>query len=80
VIWTHNWSLAGKQGISSPVSLLAGYRPVSRPVFPSKVATGAQKEEVDGGSFAFSKDSSLEQKVGKYSITVKDDLLLISEG
>ncbi len=44
------------------------------------VATGAQKEELDGGSFAFSKDSSLEQKVGKYSITFKDDLLLISEG
>jgi hypothetical protein len=44
------------------------------------VATGAQKEELDGGGFAFSKDSSLEQKVGKYSITFKHDLLLISEG
>ena len=43
------------------------------------VATGARKEEFDGGSFAFSKDSSLEQKVGKYCITFKDDLLLISE-
>ena len=44
------------------------------------VATGTQKEEVDGGSLAFSKDSSSEHKVGKYSITFKDDLLLISEG
>ena len=44
------------------------------------VATGAPKEELDRGSFAFSKDSSLEHKVGKYSITFKDDLLLISEG
>ena len=43
------------------------------------VATGAQKEELDGGSFAFAKDSSSEHKVGKYSITFKDDLLLISE-
>ncbi len=43
------------------------------------VATGAQKEELHGGTFAFSK-STLEQKVGKYSITFKDDLLLISEG
>ncbi len=43
------------------------------------VATGAQKEELDGGSFAFSKDSSSGHKVGKYSITFKDDLLLISE-
>jgi hypothetical protein len=34
----------------------------------------------DGGSFAFFNDSTLEQKVGKYSITFKDDLLLISEG
>jgi len=33
------------------------------------VVTGAQKEELDGGSFAFSKDSSSEQKVDKYSIT-----------
>ena len=41
------------------------------------VATRAQKEELDGGSFVFSKDSSLEHKVGKYS---KYDLLLISEG
>jgi len=32
------------------------------------VATGAQKEEFDGEGFAFSKDSSLEQKVGKYSV------------
>ena len=44
------------------------------------VATGAQKEELDGGSFAFSKDSASKQKVGKYSITFKDDLVLISEG
>ena len=44
------------------------------------VDTGAPKEELDGGSFAFSKDSSSEQKVGKYSITFKDDLVLISEG
>ena len=44
------------------------------------VATGAQKEELDGGSSAFSKDSSSEQKVGKYSITFKDNLLIISEG
>ena len=44
------------------------------------VATGAQKEELDGGSFAFSKDSSSEKKVGMYSITFKNDLLLISEG
>jgi hypothetical protein len=44
------------------------------------VATGAQKEELDGGSFAFSKDHSSEQKVGKYSITFHKDLLLISEG
>ena len=43
------------------------------------VATGAPKEELDGGSFAFSKDSSSEQKVYKYSITFKKDLLLISE-
>ena len=44
------------------------------------VATGAQKEELDGGSFIFSEDSSSGHKVGKYSITFKDDLLLISEG
>ena len=44
------------------------------------VSTGAQKEELDGGSFAFSNDSSSEHKVGKYSITFKADLLLISEG
>ena len=43
-------------------------------------ATAAQKEELDGGNFAFSKDSASKQKVGKYSITFKDDLLLISEG
>ena len=43
-------------------------------------AIGAQKEELDGGSFVFSKDSSLDHKVGKYSITFKDDLLFISEG
>ena len=41
------------------------------------VATGAQKEELDGRSFVLSKDSSLEHKVGKYSITFN---LLISEG
>jgi hypothetical protein len=44
------------------------------------VATGTQKEELDGEDFPFSKDSSLEQKVGKYNITFKKDLLLISEG
>ncbi len=47
------------------------------------VATGAQKEELDGGSFTFSEDSSSGDKVGKYSITrhtLKDDVLLISEG
>jgi WD40 repeat protein len=44
------------------------------------VATGAHKEELDRGRFAFSKDSSSEQTVGKYSITFKDDPLLISEG
>ncbi len=44
------------------------------------VATGAQKVELDGGRFFFFKDSSLEHKVGKYSITFKDDLLLISKG
>ncbi len=44
------------------------------------VATGAQKEELDGGSFAFSKDSSSGHKVDKYSISFKKDLLLISEG
>ena len=43
------------------------------------VATGAQKEELDGGSFDFSKDSSSEQKMGKYSIAFKEALLLISE-
>ena len=36
--------------------------------------------ELDRGSFAFSKDSTLEHKVGKNSITFKDDLLIISEG
>ncbi len=41
--------------------------------------TGAPKKELDGGNFAFSNDSSSEQKVGKYSITFKNDLLLISE-
>jgi WD40 repeat protein len=41
------------------------------------LATGTQMEEFVR-SFAFSKDSS--RKVGKYSITFKDDLLLISEG
>ena len=44
------------------------------------VATGAPTEELDPGSFAFSKDSSSEHTVGKYSIAFKDDLLLISEG
>ena len=43
------------------------------------VATGTQKEELDGRSFAFSRDTSSEQKVGKYSIAFKKDLLLISE-
>ena len=44
------------------------------------VTTGAQKEELNGGSCSYSKDSSSKQKVGKYSITFKDDLLRISEG
>jgi hypothetical protein len=77
------------------------------------VATGTQKEELDGEGFSkeeasvlmkkwwrhlfpwvltqpasakgdkvfsFSKDSSLDQKVGKYNIAFKKDLLLISEG
>ena len=35
------------------------------------VATGAHKEELDGGSFAFSKDSSSEQKVDTYSIAFR---------
>jgi WD40 repeat protein len=43
------------------------------------VDTGEQKEDLDGGSFAFSKDSSSGHKVGQYSITFKEDLLLISE-
>ena len=43
------------------------------------VDTGSPLEELDGGSFAFSKDSSSEQQVGKYSIAFKKDLLLISE-
>ena len=38
------------------------------------VSTSSQKEELDGGRFAFSKDSSLEHKVGKYSITFKKHL------
>ena len=42
--------------------------------------SGAPKEELDGGSFAFSKDSSSGHKVDKYSISFKKDLLLISEG
>ncbi len=42
-----------------------------------RVATGAQKEELDGGRFAFAKNSSSEQRVGKYNITFKDNLLLI---
>ena len=44
------------------------------------VDTWAPKGELDGGSFAFCKDSSLENKVGKYIITFKHNLLLISEG
>jgi len=44
------------------------------------VVTGTQKEDLDGEGFVFSKDSSLEQKVGKYRITFKDDLLFIAEG
>ena len=43
------------------------------------VVTGAQKEELDGGISSFSKDNSSVHKVVKYSITFKDDLLLISE-
>ena len=44
------------------------------------IVTDAPKVELDGGSFAFFKDSFLDLKVGKYSITFKKDLLLISEG
>jgi hypothetical protein len=44
------------------------------------VSTGTPKEELDVGSFAFSKGISSEQKVGKYSISFNGDLLLISEG
>jgi hypothetical protein len=44
------------------------------------VDTGTPKEQLDGGSFAFSKDSTSGHKVVKYSITFKKDLLLISEG
>ena len=40
-----------------------------------RTKAGARPREV-----AFSKDSSSEQTVGKYSITFKDDPLLISEG
>jgi hypothetical protein len=43
------------------------------------VDTGAPKEELDRGSVAFSKDSSSEEKVRKYSISFKNDVLLISE-
>jgi hypothetical protein len=44
------------------------------------VDTGAPNGELDRGSFVFSKESSLEHKVDKYSITFKKNLLLISEG
>ncbi len=48
------------------------------------VATGAQKEELEGGATAVvaTPDSSdhLQREVGKYSIAFKNDLLLISEG
>jgi hypothetical protein len=46
------------------------------------VATGAQKEELDGGSFAFFQGQLFEAEGGKVksSIPFKDDLLLISEG
>ena len=59
--------------------------PPPKPLHPKmtsvlSVTTGAQKDEPDGGNFAFVKDSTLEQKVSKYSITFKDDLLLISQG
>ncbi len=60
------------------VSLVSGSEDGTMRVW--SVSTGAQKEELDGGSFAFSKDSSSGQKVGKHSITFKDDLLLILEG
>ena len=43
------------------------------------VDTGAPKEELDRGSVSFSKDISSEEKVSKYSITVKKDMLIISE-
>ncbi len=51
---------------------------VDRPACKSCGSTVWNLQSVAG--FAFSKDSSLEQKVGKYSITFKDDLLLIAEG
>ncbi len=44
----------------------------------SILTLGAPKEELEGGSVAFYRDSS-SQKVGNYSIAFKDDLLLISE-
>ena len=43
------------------------------------VDTGAPKEELDRGSVSFSKDSSSEQNLSKYSISFKKDVLLISE-
>ena len=43
------------------------------------VDTGAPNGELDGRSFAFSKDSCSEQKVDKYSIAFNKYLLLISE-
>ena len=37
-------------------------------------------KELEAGKFAFSEGNSAEHKVGKYLITFKGDLLLISEG
>jgi len=41
------------------------------------VATGAQKEEMPGEQFAFSKGPSEKQMAGKYVVTKQDDLLIV---
>jgi len=41
------------------------------------VSTGAQKEEMPGERFAFSKGSSDKQMAGKYVVTTQGDLLLV---
>ena len=65
----HETRVRGRQDVSSK----------DGPMRVWSVATGAPTEELDPGSFAFSKGSSSEHTVGKYSIAFKDDLLLISE-